>query len=48
MQPHEAFTCTCGTGDVVLRESYQQKTRGKKYYACPRSKVASIIVKCIC
>nr|GEU51571.1 ribonuclease H-like domain-containing protein [Tanacetum cinerariifolium] len=25
-------------GDVVLRESYKPKTRGKLYYACPRSK----------
>nr|GEU33798.1 hypothetical protein [Tanacetum cinerariifolium] len=24
--------------DVVLRESYKPKTRGKLYYACPRSK----------
>ncbi|GKD93958.1 hypothetical protein Tco_1373795 [Tanacetum coccineum] len=28
----------CGAGDVVLRESYKPKTRGKLYYACPRSK----------
>nr|GEV04307.1 hypothetical protein [Tanacetum cinerariifolium] len=27
MVPHEAFACTCGAGDVVLRESYQAKTR---------------------
>ncbi|GJU22159.1 hypothetical protein Tco_1155501 [Tanacetum coccineum] len=26
------------SGDVVLRESYKPKTRGKLYYACPRSK----------
>ncbi|GKA72958.1 reverse transcriptase domain-containing protein [Tanacetum coccineum] len=34
----EAFACRCGAGDVVLRESYQPKTRGKLYYACPKSK----------
>ncbi|GKE43309.1 hypothetical protein Tco_1470593 [Tanacetum coccineum] len=34
--PYEAFTCPCGSGDVVLRESYKPKTRGKLYYACPR------------
>ncbi|GKB50457.1 replication protein A 70 kDa DNA-binding subunit B [Tanacetum coccineum] len=38
MVPYEAFTCPCGAGDVVLRESYKPKTRGKLYYACPRSK----------
>ncbi|GKC84171.1 hypothetical protein Tco_1139888 [Tanacetum coccineum] len=38
MVPHEAFTCTCGAGDVVLRESYRAKTCGKLYYACPKSK----------
>ncbi|GJX08859.1 hypothetical protein Tco_0196791 [Tanacetum coccineum] len=38
MVPHEAFACTCGAGDVVLRESYRAKTRGKLYYACPKSK----------
>nr|GFA70419.1 hypothetical protein [Tanacetum cinerariifolium] len=32
------FACPCGAGDVVLRESYKPKTRGKLYYACPRSK----------
>ncbi|GKC66337.1 retrotransposon protein, putative, ty1-copia subclass [Tanacetum coccineum] len=36
--PYEAFACRCGAGDVVLRESYKPKTRGKLYYACPRSK----------
>ncbi|GJS07101.1 replication protein A 70 kDa DNA-binding subunit B [Tanacetum coccineum] len=36
--PYEAFACPCGSGDVVLRESYKPKTRGKLYYACPRSK----------
>ncbi|GJZ25374.1 hypothetical protein Tco_0569627 [Tanacetum coccineum] len=35
---YEAFACRCGVGDVVLRESYKPKTRGKLYYACPRSK----------
>ncbi|GJW64885.1 hypothetical protein Tco_0116769 [Tanacetum coccineum] len=38
MVPYEAFACPCGAGDVVLRESYKPKTRGKLYYACPRSK----------
>nr|GEY63111.1 hypothetical protein [Tanacetum cinerariifolium] len=38
MASYEAFACRCGKGDVVLRESYQQYTRGKLYYACPRSK----------
>ncbi|GJW36628.1 putative proline-rich family protein [Tanacetum coccineum] len=38
MVPHEAFACPCGAGDVVLRESYRAKTRGKLYYACPKSK----------
>ncbi|GJS68912.1 hypothetical protein Tco_0683477 [Tanacetum coccineum] len=38
MAPYEAFACRCGKGDVVLRESYQPNTRGKLYYACPRSK----------
>nr|GEZ34406.1 hypothetical protein [Tanacetum cinerariifolium] len=37
MAPYEAFACRCGKGDV-LRESYQPYTRGKLYYACPRSK----------
>nr|GEW61707.1 reverse transcriptase domain-containing protein [Tanacetum cinerariifolium] len=36
--PYEAFACRCGAGDVVLRESYKPKTRGKLYYACPLSK----------
>nr|GEX04343.1 hypothetical protein [Tanacetum cinerariifolium] len=27
MVPYEAFACTCGAGDVVLRESYRAKTR---------------------
>ncbi|GJW93279.1 hypothetical protein Tco_0172951 [Tanacetum coccineum] len=26
MVPHEAFACTCGAGDVVLRESYRANT----------------------
>ncbi|GJZ96229.1 hypothetical protein Tco_0668563 [Tanacetum coccineum] len=38
MVPYEAFVCPCGAGDVVLRESYKLKTRGKLYYACPQSK----------
>ncbi|GJV22946.1 hypothetical protein Tco_1375641 [Tanacetum coccineum] len=38
MVPYEAFVCPCGAGDVVRRESYKPKTRGKLYYACPRSK----------
>ncbi|GKD98244.1 hypothetical protein Tco_1382141 [Tanacetum coccineum] len=38
MVPYEAFACRCGAEDVVLRESYKPKTRGKLYYACPRSK----------
>ncbi|GKE27260.1 hypothetical protein Tco_1442644 [Tanacetum coccineum] len=38
MVPYEAFACRCGAGDVVLRESYKPKTRGKLYYACSRSK----------
>ncbi|GJS19469.1 hypothetical protein Tco_0448101 [Tanacetum coccineum] len=38
MVPYEAFACPCGSGDVVLRESYKPKTRGKLYRACPRSK----------
>nr|GFC64696.1 hypothetical protein [Tanacetum cinerariifolium] len=38
MVPYEGFACPCGAGDVVLRESYKPKTRGKLYYACPRSK----------
>ncbi|GKE13306.1 hypothetical protein Tco_1416857 [Tanacetum coccineum] len=27
MVPYEAFACPCGSGDVVLRESYKPKTR---------------------
>ncbi|GJR41460.1 hypothetical protein Tco_1217144 [Tanacetum coccineum] len=38
MVPYEAFACPFRAGDVVLRESYKPKTRGKLYYACPRSK----------
>nr|GEX96914.1 hypothetical protein [Tanacetum cinerariifolium] len=38
MMSYEGFACPCGAGDVVLRESYKPKTRGKLYYACPRSK----------
>nr|GEW24556.1 hypothetical protein [Tanacetum cinerariifolium] len=38
MVPYEGFAYPCGAGDVVLRESYKPKTRGKLYYACSRSK----------
>ncbi|GKC49351.1 hypothetical protein Tco_1072096 [Tanacetum coccineum] len=38
MVPYEAFACRCGAGDVVLRELYKPKTRGKLYYAYPLSK----------
>ncbi|GJS66570.1 hypothetical protein Tco_0681134 [Tanacetum coccineum] len=38
MMPYEAFKCHCGIEDVVLRESYKPKSRGKLYYACPQSK----------
>ncbi|GJR41164.1 hypothetical protein Tco_1216848 [Tanacetum coccineum] len=38
MVPYEAFACRCGVEDIVLRESYKPKTRGKLYYACPLSK----------
>nr|GFB68018.1 hypothetical protein [Tanacetum cinerariifolium] len=38
MVRYEGFTCLCGAEDVVLRESYKPKTRGKLYYACLRSK----------
>ncbi|GKA64730.1 hypothetical protein Tco_0764437 [Tanacetum coccineum] len=38
MVSYEAFACPCRAGDVVLRESYKPKTRGKLYYACSRSK----------
>ncbi|GJR56998.1 putative proline-rich family protein [Tanacetum coccineum] len=38
MVPYEAFACPCGARDVVLQESYQPKTHGKLYYACPLSK----------
>ncbi|GKE03189.1 hypothetical protein Tco_1395207 [Tanacetum coccineum] len=37
MVPYEAFACRCEAGDVVMRESYKPKTRGKLYYACPLS-----------
>ncbi|GJT56408.1 hypothetical protein Tco_0991462 [Tanacetum coccineum] len=30
MVPHEAFVCTCGARDVVLRESYRAKTREER------------------
>ncbi|GJU22416.1 hypothetical protein Tco_1155758 [Tanacetum coccineum] len=38
MVPFEAFTCSCGEGDVVLRQSYKPESYGKLYYACPKSK----------
>nr|GEZ04843.1 hypothetical protein [Tanacetum cinerariifolium] len=38
MVPHEAFTCRCAKGDVVLRKSYKPESCGKLYYACPKSK----------
>ncbi|GJV42683.1 hypothetical protein Tco_1421123 [Tanacetum coccineum] len=44
--PYEAFACPCEVGDVVLRESYQPKTRGKLYYACPLSKPRKIYFEC--
>ncbi|GKA29636.1 hypothetical protein Tco_0715881 [Tanacetum coccineum] len=37
---------TCGAGDVVLRESYQPKTRGKLYYACPKSRPRQNYYRC--
>ncbi|GKA31514.1 hypothetical protein Tco_0717819 [Tanacetum coccineum] len=30
MVPYEAFACSCGAGDVVLRESYKPKTREER------------------
>ncbi|GJR70996.1 hypothetical protein Tco_0017061 [Tanacetum coccineum] len=30
MVPYEAFACPCGSGDVVLRESYKPKTREER------------------
>ncbi|GJY41618.1 hypothetical protein Tco_0428888 [Tanacetum coccineum] len=36
--PYEAFACRSRVGYVVLQESYNPKTRGKLYYACPRYK----------
>ncbi|GJT25494.1 hypothetical protein Tco_0895431, partial [Tanacetum coccineum] len=33
MVPYEAFVCSCGAGDVVLRESYKPKT-----YECSNCK----------
>ncbi|GJS39958.1 hypothetical protein Tco_0565001 [Tanacetum coccineum] len=38
MVPFEAFTCSCGKGDVVLRQSYKLESYDKLYYACPKSK----------
>ncbi|GKF00136.1 retrotransposon protein, putative, ty1-copia subclass [Tanacetum coccineum] len=46
MVPYEAFACPCGAGVVVLRESYKPKTRGKLYYACPRSKPLEDTFRC--
>nr|GEX02081.1 hypothetical protein [Tanacetum cinerariifolium] len=43
MVPYEAFACLCGAADVVLRESYKPKTRGKLYYACPRSSLSKTL-----
>ncbi|GKB19292.1 hypothetical protein Tco_0853215 [Tanacetum coccineum] len=39
MNPYEAYKCSCGAGNIVLRKSYQPHSLGKLYYACPRSKV---------
>nr|GEX18156.1 hypothetical protein [Tanacetum cinerariifolium] len=44
MVPYEGFACPCGAGDVVLRESYKLKTRGKLYYSCLRSKTPSDVI----
>ncbi|GJY07972.1 hypothetical protein Tco_0375026 [Tanacetum coccineum] len=30
MVPYEAFACPCGSGDVVLGESYKPKTREER------------------
>ena len=38
MAEYEAFACPCGRGDVILRESHKYYSRGKLYYACPKSK----------
>ncbi|GJT23488.1 hypothetical protein Tco_0893425 [Tanacetum coccineum] len=46
MVPYEAFACRCRVGDVVLQESYKPKTRGKLYYACPRSKPRKNYFRC--
>ncbi|GKC72717.1 hypothetical protein Tco_1118600 [Tanacetum coccineum] len=46
MVSYEAFACRCGAGDVILRESYQPKTRGKLYYACPLSKPRNNYFRC--
>nr|GEY02379.1 hypothetical protein [Tanacetum cinerariifolium] len=32
MVPYEAFVCRCGARDVVLRESYKPKARGKRVH----------------
>nr|GEU59093.1 reverse transcriptase domain-containing protein [Tanacetum cinerariifolium] len=39
MVPYEAFACKCRAENVVLRESYQSKSHGKLYSACPNSNV---------
>ncbi|GKE57739.1 hypothetical protein Tco_1496924 [Tanacetum coccineum] len=46
MVPYEAFKCRCGTGYVVLRESYKPKSRCKLYYASPRSKPREDYIGC--
>nr|GEU66916.1 hypothetical protein [Tanacetum cinerariifolium] len=46
MVPYEAFSCRCGAGDVVLRESYKHETHGELYYACPRSKPRENTFRC--
>nr|GEU83547.1 hypothetical protein [Tanacetum cinerariifolium] len=48
MVSYEAFACPYGAGDVVMRESCKPKTRGKLYYACPRSKPRENTFGCIC
>nr|GFC53614.1 hypothetical protein [Tanacetum cinerariifolium] len=46
MVPYEGFACPCRARDIVLRESYKPETRGKLYYACPRSKPLEDIFGC--
>ncbi|GKE13085.1 hypothetical protein Tco_1416636 [Tanacetum coccineum] len=45
MVPFEAFACSCGEGDVVLRQSYKPESYGKLYYACPKSKMSIFLWK---